>query len=132
MPHAGGGGHFHGGGHSHSSGFHSHHIATGNHSSYRNYRRPGFYYRGRYVHYYSYGRRGLGCYVSAIFLFIIGFLFTCFSLTAIFSRGKYDENKLADYGLQQYSEIYNPDSQNYENNVLLVFVSYQDGEQYCW
>lgn len=53
-------------------------------------------------------------------------------LTTLFRGGNvvYSENKMQDYASRQYATIYDPSSATYEDNVLIVFLTYDDGQVY--
>lgn len=137
MPHVGGGGHF-GGGHSfHSSGF----RGSGIHSSARRYDnhghlhshyyvRPGFYYRSRFVPYSREERESLINYIGAVFLFIIAFVLACVSFSIIGNKGEYSEDRLRRFALDQYEEVYDKSKFDYEKNILVTFVTYEDKSTY--
>lgn len=42
----------------------------------------------------------------------------------------YDENSMQDYANEQYAAIYDPSSKTYEDNVLIVFLTNEDGQGY--
>ncbi len=136
MPHVGGGGHVSGGG----GGFHSfgggsssettpRYDKHGNlHSSY--YIRPGYYYHHHYIPYTYDGRRGIQNFAASILLFITAIVLIVFAVHNCLLKGKYNQEKLEDYGLEKYAEIYNEDSEYYEKNVLVTFVCYEDNSTY--
>ena len=53
-------------------------------------------------------------------------------LTTLFRGGNvvYNENKMQDYASRQYATIYDPSSATYEDNVLVVFLTNEDGQSY--
>lgn len=53
-------------------------------------------------------------------------------LTTLFRGGNvvYNENKMQDYANRQYATIYDPSSATYEDNVLIVFLTNEDGQSY--
>lgn len=53
-------------------------------------------------------------------------------LTTLFRGGNvvYNENKMQDYANRQYATIYDPSSATYEDNVLVVFLTNEDGQSY--
>ena len=53
-------------------------------------------------------------------------------LTTLFRGGNvvYSENKMQDYASRQYATIYDPSSATYEDNVLVVFLTNEDGQSY--
>lgn len=53
-------------------------------------------------------------------------------LTTLFRGGNvvYSENKMQDYASRQYATIYDPSSATYDDNVLIVFLTYDDGQVY--
>mgnify|MGYP003293385859 CR=1 FL=1 len=131
MPHAGGGGSS-GGSHSSSSGVHSsaprydHH---GNlHSPY--YVRPGFYFNRMYIPYESKKRKS-AVYGGSIFMVILSLVFLLLPIILFTSAGKYDGDRLEEYSLNKYAEVYNPkNSQSYEYNILVTIVAYETNDQF--
>lgn len=69
------------------------------------------------------------CFVLAIFL-MIGLIGG--GLTTLFRGGNvvYSENKMQDYANRQYATIYDPSSATYEDNILIVFLTNEDGQSY--
>ena len=69
------------------------------------------------------------CFVLAIFL-MIGLIGG--GLTTLFRGGNvvYNENKMQDYANRQYATIYDPSSATYEDNILIVFLTNEDGQSY--
>ena len=53
-------------------------------------------------------------------------------LTTLFRGGNvvYNENKMQDYANRQYATIYDPSSATYEDNILIVFLTNEDGQSY--
>lgn len=53
-------------------------------------------------------------------------------LTTLFRGGNvvYSETKMQDYANRQYATIYDPSSATYDDNVLIVFLTYDDGQVY--
>lgn len=53
-------------------------------------------------------------------------------LTTLFRGGNvvYNENKMQDYASRQYATIYDPSSATYEDNVVIVFLTNEDGQSY--
>lgn len=53
-------------------------------------------------------------------------------LTTLFRGGNvvYNENKMQDYANRQYATIYDPSSATYEDNVVVVFLTNEDGQSY--
>lgn len=53
-------------------------------------------------------------------------------LTTLFRGGNvvYSEEKFHEYANRQYATIYDPSSATYEDNVLIVFLIYNEGEEY--
>ena len=134
MPHAGGGGHSGGGGFHSSS---SHNFSSSKprydnqghlHSYY--YVRPGFYYRSRYIPYGYRERRSISNFASALIIFVFSLIFIGLSIFVISSKGNYDEDRLESKSLDLYSDVYNEDSSDYERNVLITFIAYEDNQQF--
>ena len=69
------------------------------------------------------------CMVLAIVM-MIGVIGS--GLTTLFRGGNvvYSENKMQDYASRQYATIYDPSSATYDDNVLIVFLTYDDGQVY--
>ncbi|HBF15186.1 MAG TPA: hypothetical protein DDW30_05815 [Clostridiales bacterium] len=69
------------------------------------------------------------CFVLAIVL-MIGLIGG--GLTTLLRGGnvEYSENKMQDYASRQYATIYDPSSTTYEDNVLIVFLTNEDGQSY--
>lgn len=135
MPHAGGGGHSGGGGF-HSSGSHSNYSAKPRfdnqgrlHSQY--YVRPGFYCHGHYIPYYGRDRRNvLNVHIISIILFVLALITGVSSIFVATSKGRVSEAKLNEYSMNTYADVYNPDSSNYEENILVTFVTHDNKEEY--
>ena len=53
-------------------------------------------------------------------------------LTTLFRGGNvvYSETKMQDYANRQYATIYDPSSATYEDNVVVVFLTNEDGQSY--
>lgn len=53
-------------------------------------------------------------------------------LTTLFRGGNvvYSETKMQDYARRQYATIYDPSSATYEDNVVVVFLTNEDGQSY--
>ena len=93
--------------------------------------------RGTYG--YGYGGGCLGGLISAmiapIVIMLVAAVFLFASVTNAFtaiSEGgiiQYDEYKLQTYGMERYAEIFD-ESEGYEDNILLVFVVYEDHYDY--
>lgn len=137
MPHCGGGHHgggfhggFHGGSHSHSTRSfrprYNHH--GGLHSHY--YIRPGFYYHGSFVPYSRDERHSITNFISALLFFLFSFFFITGSIITLCQKGKYNERVLESRSLELYDEIYDSSDFDYENNILVVFIAYDDNKQY--
>lgn len=134
MPHAGGGGHSGGGGF-HSSGSHNSSSSKPRydnqgrlHSAY--YIRPGFYYRTRYIPYTSKGRKSISNFAAAIIGFVVSIIFILLSVFVISCEGKYDDDRLESKSFELYSEVYDKNSSDYERNILITFVTYEDNHQF--
>ncbi len=69
------------------------------------------------------------CMVLAIVM-IIGLIGG--GLATLFRGGNvvYNEEKFHEYANRQYATIYDPSSATYEDNVLIVFLIYNEGEEY--
>ncbi|MBO7615507.1 MAG: hypothetical protein J6T15_07450 [Bacilli bacterium] len=136
MPHVGGGGHFSGGGGSfHSFGGNSSSSSAPRydkhgrlHSTY--YTRPGYYYHSHYIPYTYAERRGIQNFAASIFLFITAIVLVFFAVHTCSLKGEFDQEKLENYGLETYAEIYDEKSQYYESNVLVTIVDYKDNNSF--
>lgn len=82
---------------------------------------------------------GGGClgtlFASALCVFLAFFLIIAViggGLTTLFRGGNvvYSENKMQDYASRQYATIYDPSSATYDDNVLVVFLTNEDGQSY--
>lgn len=125
MPGPGGGGH--GGGFSGGGSFRSGGFGGG---GYHRPPRRGFYFMPFW---------GGGC-LSTLFAPILCFILAIVLLIGIISGGLatlfsggnvvYNENKMQDYANRQYATIYDPGSATYEDNVLILFLTNEDGQNY--
>ena len=127
MPHAGGGGGSGGGGfHSGSSSSAPKFDNYGNrHSNY--YIRPGYYYNGTYVSLEKKERKKI---LITPIIFIIVSIFSSLLLGFSINNVSYDEGKLEDYGIKKYEEVYKSSSKDYEKNLLINIITYEDGKQF--
>lgn len=122
-----------GGGHR-PGGFH------GPHHHHHHHHRPFFFYR---PHYYGYGGSGcLGGMVGIILLPII-LIFIAISLITglvgsvgssisnVAGGGHFvtEDSRMEEYAMNQY-DLQFADSKEYENNILIVFLSDEEGEEY--
>lgn len=129
MPHVGGGSHG-GGSHSSSSGTSSSAPRYDNsgrlHSTY--YIRPGFYTHGVYVPYER--NKRYQTLIPSIIMYALSVLLIVISLIMCTNVGKFDEQKLEEYTLEQYGEIYKGAGSYYEENILVTIVAYEDNKQF--
>lgn len=94
----------------------------------------GWHYRPHYYGYGGYGYGGgclgglLGVFMLPIILvlFVAIILFSTFSsaISSLASGGEayYNEAVFQEYAMQQYQAEFGADSENYENNILIVFL----------
>lgn len=132
MPHVGGGSHGGGGGfHSSGSGSSSSAPRYDNHGNLHSkyYVRPGFYYGGIYIPYTSKNRK-ISALAPFFFIAIVGIVLAIIAIFIGTSGGKYDNEKLEDYALNQYSEVYDRKDSNYEKNILVTLVTYKNNKEY--
>lgn len=125
MPGPGGGGH--GGGFSGGGGFRGGGFGGG---GYHRPPRRGFYFMPFW---------GGGC-LGALFAPILCFVLAIVLLVGVVSGGLatlfrggdvvYSENKMQDYANRQYATVYDPSSATYEDNVLVLFLTNEDGQTY--
>lgn len=125
----GGGGFSGGGGRGGSFGGHHHH-----------YHRPfGFWFWPR-PYYYGYGGGFFGGFFMILLLPIIVLILASIffvsslinSISAISQGGiiQYDEVAFRNYTISQYNEIYEPNSEGYEDNIVIAFLTYEDNYEY--
>jgi len=132
MPHAGGGGGSHGGGfHSSSSSGvrNTPRVDSYGRTHSQHYVRPGFYYHNTYVPYSRVGRvrNSIGGHIVSIIVSIIVFIV---GISAYKDSSSYSDSNLENYALDKYAEIYNQTSKDYECNILVTIVCYDDLEQF--
>ena len=127
MPHVGGGHSSHGGFHS-SGGSHSStpraprkDVYGNTHNTY--YLRPGFYFNSIYVP-YSRVHRGYYAIRGIIFMIFFGIFIIGLGVGTLHLRGS--EDALESYSLERYSEVYNIKDSNYESNVLIEIVAFDN------
>lgn len=138
MPGPGGGGHgggggFHGGGG--GGGFHGSPRGSGFHGG-RHYYGGGFWHR---PYYYGGGGGCLGGIFGAIMAIILAIIIVVVFVIAIFGSSfetlknggtiTYNENKFQDYANSQYMAEFGS-SPAYEDNILIVFLTYEDYNEY--
>lgn len=69
------------------------------------------------------------CLVLAVIL-LVGVIMNGVSTLASGGNVVYNENRMQDYANEQYAAIYDPSSDTYEDNVLIVFLTNEDGQNY--
>ena len=119
MAHVGGGsnsGGFHSGGSSNGSTI-KYDVYGNKHKDY--YRGPGFYYHGIRVHYSNKGRT-FYTIKNVILSVLVSILFFCISF--IILNNEKSDDKLEEYSLKEYNNIYNSN----ENNILIEIVAYDN------
>ena len=131
MPHAGGGGGFSGGGFHSSSSSHSSvpkfdHSGRP-HSSY--YIRPGFYYHHIFVD-YDREKRRTQAITGPIVMLVFALLFLGIFTMGFLSETGYSEDNLEGFAIERYYDIYDDSSKNFEDNLLVTIVAYEDKTQY--
>lgn len=127
MPHSGGGGGSHGGSFSSSGSSSAPRYDNHGHLHSPYYVRPGFYYRNTYVPYHTKGRL-YSVLSGPIFFLLFSCVFLFISFAALNSERSYSysEDKISEYSMSSYYDFYNSKDQNFEYNVVLTFVKYDN------
>lgn len=88
-----------------------------------------YYYNNRMIPFSQKDRRGK-FFASQILTFIFGLCLFALAGVGISQKGSYDENTLNKYSMSKYSEIYNEKSNDYESNILVTIVTYENPNKY--